>query len=62
MVILHDVVVQTETDKALLVIIDGQEHWIPRSQIVDSESDVLAVGDSGTLAITDWIAKQKGLD
>lgn len=24
-------VVKTETDKAVLVVVDGEEHWIPRS-------------------------------
>ena len=51
-----------ETDKALLCRIEGKEHWIPKSQI-DSHSEVVDAKDhkEGTLAITPWIAKQKGL-
>lgn len=35
------------------------EEWIPKSQVV--ETDCLAEGDEGTMEITEWIAKQKGL-
>lgn len=51
-----------ETDKALLVradiFPDGQA-WIPISQIHD-DSDVYKKGDSGTLLITEWLAKKNG--
>jgi len=51
------------TDKALLVDIEGEEFWIPRSQIhEDSElynSD--HVGESGVLVIPRWLAEEKGL-
>lgn len=46
--------------KALLVEIEGEDHWIPVSQITD-DSEVWREGDSGTLVITEWIAAQKGL-
>ena len=49
-----------ETDAALLVSIDGEEHWIPKSQITD-DSEVWKQGDVGTLVITEWIAQEKGL-
>lgn len=48
------------TDKAILVEIDGQQYWIPQSQVTD-DSEVWREGDEGTLVITDWIATQKGL-
>lgn len=57
-----DVSVVRETDAALLCEIEGQEHWIPKSQIHD-DSEVYD-GDSnstGTLVVSEWIAKQKGL-
>lgn len=49
-----------ETDRALLVEIDGEEHWIPKSQILD-DSEVYEEGGEGVLVVTTWIAKQKGL-
>lgn len=51
-----------ETDKALLVRFeDGEEHWIPLSQIADS--DDYSEGDvNGTISITEWIANEKGLE
>ena len=56
-----EVTVLRETDKALLVMIteSKEEIWLPRSQVVEGE---IAVGDSGSLTITDWIAREKGLD
>ena len=48
------------TDKALLVRIGEEEHWLPLSQIADA--DDYEEGDVDlTLSITEWIAEQKGL-
>jgi hypothetical protein len=51
-----------ERPKALLVDIDGEKIWIPKSQIHDN-SEVFDADehDEGTLIITEWLAKQKGL-
>jgi hypothetical protein len=49
-----------ETDAALLCFIDGEEHWIPKSQI-DDDSEVFEEGHSGTLIVSEWIATQKEL-
>jgi len=51
-----------EGDQALLVEIDGEEYWIPKSQIHD-DSEVFddKKNDRGTLVITEWIAEKKGL-
>lgn len=52
--------------KAMLVNIDGEEYWIPSSQVHD-DSDVYVdenqtiQGSPGKLVITRWIAEQKGL-
>lgn len=59
-VAIADVTVVTQTDKALLVDIDGAQHWIPQSQIHD-DSEVYKAGTEGILIITDWIAKQRNL-
>lgn len=48
------------TEKAVLCEIDGEEHWIPRSQI-DDDSEVYEKGHEGTLVITEWLAIQKDL-
>jgi len=61
-VYLEDVLVKVTTDKALLVEVEDEEHWIPRSQIVEDETVIREKGDRGTLCITKWIATQKGLD
>ena len=59
-----EVTVLYETDKAFKVLVHDsrEEVWLPKSQIVESVSDALVVGESGTLSITDFIAAEKGLD
>lgn len=55
------VTVKAATDKALLCVFDdGDEHWIPLSQI-DDDSEVYEKGTEGALVVTKWIAEQKGL-
>lgn len=54
-----DEVVRT-TDKAALCRIDGEEHWIPHSQV--NEETPLVVGECEvTVEITRWLAEQRGL-
>lgn len=48
------------TDAALLCRIDGEDYWIPQSQI-DDDSEVWRAGDEGDLVVSEWIAVQKGL-
>lgn len=56
------VVCLCDSGKALLVDVDGEQHWIPKSQIHD-DSEVFddQKNSNGTLIITAWIAEQKGL-
>lgn len=52
------------TDLALLVDADGEEVWIPKSQI-DEDSDIgdgSEKGDEGELTIPQWLAEAKGLE
>lgn len=48
-----------ESTDAILVLFDGEEHWIPKSQI-DPESEVQGEGDDGELIVTQWLAEQRG--
>jgi len=53
-----------ETESAFLILIDedGQEEWIPKSQIHPESVNELAVGDEDvTVTISEWIADKKGL-
>ncbi len=55
--------IKKETDKAFLCVIDGAEEdvWIPKSQC--SDPDDYAEGDTNlTLSVTEFIAKEKGLE
>lgn len=59
---IDDVTCLKETANALLCAIDGEEVWIPKSQLSD-DSEVFNDGEnsSGRLVISEWIAKQKGM-
>lgn len=53
--------VKVETDLALLVEIEGEEHWVPKSQ-VDEDSEVYSKKNgSGTLVVSRWWAEKEGL-
>lgn len=56
----EDVECLVDSGEAILVLIDGEKHWIPQSQ-VDEDSEVWRKGDVGSLIITEWIAEKKGL-
>jgi len=52
------------TDRALLVNYEGEEIWIPKSQ-VDDDSEIYShrqVGEKGTLVIPYWLAEEKGFE
>lgn len=55
-----EVLARRETDKALLVEIDGKSYWVPKSMISE-DSEVYAPDDEGTLIVREWWAKQEGL-
>lgn len=58
-----DVEVLAVSERALFVKIeDDVEVWFPLSQIDVEKTDVkFTVGATGTLVVTEWIAKQRGL-
>ena len=56
---------EAPSGNAILVNVEGEELWIPESQ-VHADSDFYVgcgcdEGDTGTLAITEWIATEVGL-
>ena len=48
-----------ETLKAVLIEVEGEEIWLPRSQLIDD--DELPVRGKARVKMTAWIAKEKGL-
>jgi hypothetical protein len=56
-----DAVAIAETDKALLVEIDGDEKWVPKSVIHDN-SEVWKKGDEGTIVVEGWWGRAEGWD
>ena len=55
-----DIFCRRDTPIAILVRVEGQEVWIPKSQI-HADSEVFAAGTDGKLIISQWIAEKKGL-
>ena len=60
-----EVVYLGETEKAIKIEYEGEEYWIPDSQIhPDSEVHVgsdCRIWDTCTLVCSRWIAEEKGL-
>lgn len=52
---------KAQTEKAGLFVIDGEEVWLPWSQI-GGGSNVTKNGESGVICIPRWLAEEKGLD
>lgn len=50
------------TEKALLIDIEGEEHWIPQS-VVHEDSEVFDDEDNseGMLVLQEWFAEREGL-
>jgi len=55
-----DVLTLHETEKAVLCNIAGEDHWVPKSQIL-ADSEVQGHGDQGVLRVTEWWAIKIGL-
>jgi hypothetical protein len=49
-----------ETASALLVLVDGDPFWIPKS-VIDDDSEVSVAGDKGDLIIATWFAEREGI-
>lgn len=55
--------IKKKTDKAFLLLLEnGEEHWIPFSQIADDADDYNEGDRDCSMSITDWIAQQKGIE
>lgn len=59
-VVVGDVEVLHETEAAILVALDGEEIWIPKSVIHD-DSEVWEEGDTGVFVVKEWFANKEGL-
>lgn len=56
-----EVRVVTNTDKAVLVRLeDGEETWIPWSQVEDN-GEGFRFGYEGPMYVTEWFAEKEGL-
>lgn len=59
-IVIDDIECIRHTERAVLVVVNGEEHWIPASH-VDVDSEVFQRGHRGKLIISKWIAGKRGL-
>lgn len=59
-----DVEVIQVTDNSLLCDVDGEEVWIPKSQLLPNSElkEESKIGDVGTLIIPYWLAENRGIE
>jgi hypothetical protein len=55
---IDDVRALANTEKAVLVLIEGEKFWIPFS-VLGADSEVRVRGDEGTLHVARWFAKKE---
>lgn len=55
-----DVQAVRETEAALLVVIENEDVWVPKS-LIDDDSEVWKTGDKGILVVPEWFARKNGL-
>lgn len=53
--------VEAESEKAILVEIEGEKTWVPKSQITDDSEVYSKVSGGGELIVSRWWAEKKGL-
>ncbi len=53
--------VEAETEKAILVEIEGEKEWVPKSQITEDSEVYSKKSGGGELIVTRWWAEQAGL-
>lgn len=55
--IVEDCETVSETDNAVLILIDNEEKWIPKSQLEDWPDK----GEEGEIIITKWWGEKEGI-
>lgn len=53
--------VEAESEKAILVEIEGEKVWVPKSQIHDDSEVYSKASGGGELVVSTWWATKKGL-
>jgi hypothetical protein len=53
--------VEAETERAILVEIEGEKVWVPKSQITEDSEVYSKKSGGGELIVTRWWAEQQGL-
>jgi len=58
-----DVEIHNETELGILIFDGDRTAWLPKSQLVDFDSDAVTMIPSQVMTITmpEWLAKAKGL-
>jgi len=61
--VFEDCMAIRSTAKALYVVIEGEQIWVPRSVIVvdDANNEIESIGDEGMIVLPRWFAVAEGL-
>lgn len=51
-----------ETEEALLVLIEGEKYWVPKSLLHPEDNEVASKGDTGVLCVPKWFSDKEGLE
>ena len=51
-----------ETAMSVLVKIDGDEYWIPKSLLHPEDNEITTMGDTGVLCVVKWFATKEGIE
>lgn len=53
-------VITQETAKAILCEVDGENVWIPKSQILEGEDDIEPGAENVRITVATWLAEKEG--
>ncbi len=59
---LDDLIVKAVGRNAFLVEVEGEDQWIPFSQLVSPERDEVEVGETLAVEVPTWLARKFGID
>lgn len=60
--VIDDLVVEARTEKAFLVEIEGEDQWVPFSQLVSPDEGDVRKGARISIEIPSWLARKYGVE
>ena len=61
-----EAIIKASTDRAVLVVIEGENHWLPLSQVTvhrdEDAEDSLSVGEEVVVDIPQWLVDARKIE